>query len=67
MKTTMDPSLPSRLFTIPLDILKHVLDRLTKGDSFRLAHTCKSFMGNPAVLGAIFREPISIAELAEWY
>lgn len=34
LKPISDPFLPSRLFTIPLDILEHLLDRLTKKDAF---------------------------------
>ena len=65
--TTPEPSPPSRLFTIPLDILSIILDGMKKKDAFRLPQTCRHFMRNPAVLRAIFHEPISIAEIREWY
>ena len=61
------PSLPSPLFTIPQDIFKNLLDRMTKGDAFRLSLTCKSFMWHPVILKAIFREPISSGEIELWY
>ena len=62
-----DPSLPSRLFRIPLDILQYFLERLTKQDAFRLSQTCKTFMWHPLVLKAICNEPISIPEIEKWY
>ena len=67
LETRPDPSSPSRLFTIPLDILEHLLGRLKKRDAFRLAQTCKTFMWHPIVLKAIFYEPISTKEIASWY
>lgn len=66
-KPISDPLLPSRLFTIPLDILEHLLDRLTKKDAFRLSQTCRTFMWHPVVLKAVFYEPISLAEIEDWY
>ena len=62
-----DRSLPSRLFTIPLDILEHLLDLMTKRDAFQLSQTCKTFMWHPVVLKAIFHEPISLTEIQLWY
>ena len=66
-ETRPNPSFPSRLFTISLDILEHLLDQLTKRDAFQLSQTCKTFMRHPVVLKAIFHEPISIAEIESWY
>ena len=57
----------SRLFTIPQDVLENLLRRMTKRDAFRLSQTCKSFMWHPALLKAIFHEPISISEIQSWY
>ena len=57
----------SRLFTIPLDILDNLLDRLTRRDTFQLSRTCKTLISHPSVLKAIFCEPISLQDLQEWY
>ena len=57
----------SRLFTIPLDILEKVLDRLTRRDAFQLSRTCKTLISHPSILKAIFYEPISLRDLQEWY
>ena len=65
--TKLFSSLPSPLFTVPLDILEHLLDQMTKKDAFRLSQTCKTFMWHPIVLKAIFYEPISIGEISSWY
>ncbi|CAF9941534.1 MAG: hypothetical protein ALECFALPRED_009176 [Alectoria fallacina] len=67
LETRPNPTFPSRLFTMPLDILEHLLDRMTKRDAFQLSQTCKNFMWHPIVLKAIFSEPISIAEIGKWY
>lgn len=61
------PSLPSRLFTIPLDIFEHILDRMTKRDVSRLSQTCKTFMWQSSILKAKFYEPVSIKEIAYYY
>ena len=66
LETRPDPYSPSRLFTIPLDILEHLLNQLKKRDAFRLAQTCKTFMWHPVVLKTIFHEPISTKEIASW-
>ena len=60
-------SLPPRLFTIPLDIFEHILQRMTKNDAFQLARTCKTFMHHSSILKAIFHEPISVIEIRDWY
>lgn len=52
---------------MPLDILEHLLDLMTKADAFRLSQTCKTFMWHPIVLKAIFHEPISLREIELWY
>ena len=57
----------SRLFTIPLDILEKLLDRLTRRDAFQLSRTCKTLISHHSVLKAIFCEPISLQDLQEWY
>lgn len=67
LETRPKPSFPSRLFTIPLDVIEHILDRMTKKEAFRLSQTCKDLMQHPVVLRAIFHEPISLAEIEEWY
>ncbi|CAF9929189.1 hypothetical protein IMSHALPRED_007844 [Imshaugia aleurites] len=67
LRTRTDPSIPSCLFTIPMDVLEHLLDKITKRDAFRLSQTCKTFMRHPAILKAIFYEPISIKEIISWY
>ena len=67
LKTKTQPDLPSRLFTIPLDVLGLFLERLTKQDAFRLSQTCKAFMRHRLVLKAIFYEPISKKEVGDWY
>ena len=67
LNTTKDPPLSSNLFSIPRDILEHVLDRMTKKDAFRLSQTCKTFMGHFSVLKAIFHVPISLQEIDTWY
>ena len=40
---------------------------MTKKEIFRLSQTCKSFMQNPALIGAIFYEPVSVADIGAWY
>ena len=65
--TTPEPPSPSRLFTIPPEILAIILDGVERKDAFRLAQTCRHSMRNPEVLRAIFREPISIADIREWH
>ncbi|KAL9136702.1 MAG: hypothetical protein Q9175_002101 [Cornicularia normoerica] len=67
LETRLIPSFSSRLFTLPLDILEYLLDRLKKRDAFRLSQTCKTFMWHPVVLKAIFHEPISTREIENWY
>ena len=58
---------PSRLFTIPLDILENLLDRLTRRDAFQLSRTCKTLISHLSVLKAIFCESISLPDLQNWY
>ena len=66
-KSTPDPSLPSPLFRISMDILEAILDRMTKKDVFHLSQTCKDFIQNPAILKKLFYRPISVEDILHWY
>ena len=70
-QTTTDPSfpsrVPSRLLTLPLDILIIILTFLAKTDIFQLAHTCKRLMRDPGIMKALFFEIIRIRDLMLWY